>query len=182
MANKKKAKEIIDGIVIAMAVVIFVVIAGLIVASITGSTVFNDLTSSYTVNNETGGFINSSGYTLGQAGVTGFVNPALTYLVNTTDNSTIGLANATVSGAGVVTNATVVNWNDEVLVSYTYTASTGRNVAGLNITAISNTFGEFVTNLVAFLAVIGTILGVVWLVLYVKKLFSKKEGLSDIAA
>ena len=52
----------------------------------------------------------------------------------------------------------------------------------INVTAISNTFGEFVTNLIAFLAVIGTIVGVVWLVMYVKKLFDKKTGLADISA
>ena len=52
----------------------------------------------------------------------------------------------------------------------------------INTTAISNSFGTFVTNLIAFLAVIGTIVGVVWLVLYVRKLFDKKTGLNDISA
>lgn len=52
----------------------------------------------------------------------------------------------------------------------------------INTTAISDSFGTFVTNLIAFLAVIGTIVGVVWLVMYVKKLFDKKEGLQNISA
>jgi len=52
----------------------------------------------------------------------------------------------------------------------------------INTTAISNSFGSFVTNLIAFLAVIGTIVGVVWLVMYVRKLFDKKEGLTNITA
>ena len=52
----------------------------------------------------------------------------------------------------------------------------------INTTAISESFGTFVTNLIAFLAVIGTIVGVVWLVMYVKKLFDKKEGISGITA
>ena len=52
----------------------------------------------------------------------------------------------------------------------------------INTTAISNSFGTFVTNLIAFLAVIGTIVGVVWLVMYVKKLFDRKEGISGITA
>ena len=52
----------------------------------------------------------------------------------------------------------------------------------INVTAVSNTFGSFVTNLIAFLAVIGTIVGVVWLVMYVKKLFDKEEGLQGISA
>jgi len=52
----------------------------------------------------------------------------------------------------------------------------------INTTAVANSFGDFVTNLIAFLAVIGTIVGVVWLVMYVKKLFDKKDGLNGITA
>jgi len=52
----------------------------------------------------------------------------------------------------------------------------------INTTAVAASFGTFVTNLIAFLAVIGTIVGVVWLVMYVKKLFDKKEGLQGISA
>jgi flagellar biosynthesis protein FliQ len=52
----------------------------------------------------------------------------------------------------------------------------------INTTAISNSFGTFVTNLIAFLAVIGTIVGVVWLVMYVRKLFDRKDGLQAISA
>jgi large-conductance mechanosensitive channel len=52
----------------------------------------------------------------------------------------------------------------------------------INTTAVAARFGTFVTNLIAFLAVIGTIVGVVWLVMYVKKLFDKKEGLQGISA
>lgn len=52
----------------------------------------------------------------------------------------------------------------------------------INTTEVSDSFGAFVTNLIAFLAVIGTIVGVVWLVMYVRKLFDKKEGLQGISA
>ncbi len=52
----------------------------------------------------------------------------------------------------------------------------------INTTEVANSFGDFVTNLIAFLAVIGTIVGVVWLVMYVKKLFDKKDGLNGITA
>ena len=52
----------------------------------------------------------------------------------------------------------------------------------INTSEISTSFGSFVTNLIAFLAVIGTIVGIVWLVMYVKKIFDKKEGLQGISA
>ena len=52
----------------------------------------------------------------------------------------------------------------------------------INITELQENFGLFVTGLVAFLAIIGTIVGVVWLVTYVKQLFDKKKGLQSISA
>lgn len=52
----------------------------------------------------------------------------------------------------------------------------------INVTALSEQFGLFVTGLIAFLAIIGTIVGVVWLVYYVKALFDKKSGLQSITA
>lgn len=52
----------------------------------------------------------------------------------------------------------------------------------INVTAISDQFGLFITGLLAFLAIIGTIVGVVWLVFYVKMLFNKKSGLNTLTA
>ncbi len=52
----------------------------------------------------------------------------------------------------------------------------------INVTAISDQFGLFITGLLAFLAIIGTIVGVVWLVFYVKMLFNKDGGISNMTA
>ena len=52
----------------------------------------------------------------------------------------------------------------------------------INVTTISTQFGLFITGLLAFLAIIGTIVGVVWLVFYVKMLFNKDSGISTMTA
>jgi hypothetical protein len=52
----------------------------------------------------------------------------------------------------------------------------------INTTELSNGFGLFVTGSVVFLGTIGTIVGLVWLVGYVKGLFDKKSGLQSLAA
>ena len=52
----------------------------------------------------------------------------------------------------------------------------------INVTAVGEAFGLFVTGLIAFLAIIGTIVGVVWLVFYVKALFDKKTGIQALTA
>ena len=51
----------------------------------------------------------------------------------------------------------------------------------INVTAISNLFGEFITGLLGFLGIIGIVLGVIWLIMYVAKLFAK-GGLNDLGS
>ena len=190
MAKTKTSREFIDSSIIAMLVVIMVVISALIVATITQSSVFTDIpsTSSHTVTNETSAWINSTGYTLDayNTSTSGFT---ITAIWNATDNGegtynlSIPTGNATVSSLGVVTNSSSFIWeNVSLSYTYTYSVASGTSLAGLNVTEISNDFGTFVTNLIAFLAVIGTIVGVVWLVMYVRKLFDRKDGLQAISA
>ncbi len=52
----------------------------------------------------------------------------------------------------------------------------------INVTELQNEFGSFVSGLIAFLAIIGTLVGIVWLIFYVKKLFDKKSGLQGMTA
>lgn len=49
----------------------------------------------------------------------------------------------------------------------------------INVTAIAELFGSFVTALLGFLVVVGVVLGVVWLIGYLKPLFDKKTGLAS---
>ena len=52
----------------------------------------------------------------------------------------------------------------------------------INTTALSESFGLFVTGLIAFLAIMGTVAGIAWLVSVIKPLFDKKSGLQGITA
>ncbi len=52
----------------------------------------------------------------------------------------------------------------------------------INTTAISEQYGAFVTAVLAFLTIGGTIIGIVWLLKYVKGLFDKKSGISGMSA
>ena len=71
---------------------------------------------------------------------------------------------------------------EDINATYTFAYTSTRNPTGVNISQIQEQFGLFVTGLLAFLAIIGTIIGVVWLVFYVKQLFDKKDGLQGITA
>lgn len=182
MANK--GKEIVNSVIIAMLVVIAVVLGALIIATVTSNSTFTDIPSAQSTTNETGAWLNETDYTLANAGVDGFASPVITAIWGAEGgeyNVSIATANATVTSAGVVTNATVYT-NDNVSISYTYTQASGTSLAGLNVTTVTNSFGTYVTNLIAFLAIMGTIIGVVWLVIYVRKLFDKKQGLLGVTA
>jgi large-conductance mechanosensitive channel len=52
----------------------------------------------------------------------------------------------------------------------------------INTTSISTSYGAFVTAILAFLTIGGTIIGIVWLLKYVKGLFDKKSGLNGMTA
>jgi large-conductance mechanosensitive channel len=52
----------------------------------------------------------------------------------------------------------------------------------INTTAIASQYGAFVTAVLAFLTIGGTIIGIVWLLRYVKGLFDKNSGISSMTA
>ena len=98
-------------------------------------------------------------------GATWFTDGILVTLVAITDytlNPTTGLF-------------TIVNndysWS-QLLTSWTYVSSESCP-AGVNPSEIADDFGEFITGLLGFLGIMGVILGVLWLITYVNKLFSK---------
>jgi len=51
----------------------------------------------------------------------------------------------------------------------------------INTTEISSSFSGFVSALIGFFAVIGTIIAIVWLIGYIKPLFDKKDGVQSFA-
>ena len=100
------------------------------------------------VTNETG-FANTTGYTLTKATEQDFASPVITALYNRTSGRSISVGNATVSTAGVVTNASGTVWNNlSISYTYTYTADTESSTAT----------GTLIDQLVDFLPWLGIIL------------------------
>ena len=52
----------------------------------------------------------------------------------------------------------------------------------INVTAVSAQYGDFITAILAFLTIGGTIIGILWFFKYAKPLLSKKEGLNGMTA
>ena len=93
--------------------------------------------SSATVTNETGAWLNATTYTVDSSTATSFSGLSIVSAINTTDNSSIGIGNFTVSGAGF-TNATATTW-DSIWVTYSYTYDAD--------SATSNASGDLVISL-----------------------------------
>lgn len=51
----------------------------------------------------------------------------------------------------------------------------------INVTILTDGFSAFVVGIVTFLGIIGIIIGIVWLISYLKPLFSKDEGIQSFA-
>jgi hypothetical protein len=132
--------------------------------------------------NETG-FINSSGYTVSGASLHNFYSVSLTGIFNRTGGQIVGVGNASISLAGVVTNTTAVNWNNASL-SYTYTYdnsnSTGLNNAFTdmkdNVFLMVGNFFDLAPTIGTILAVVILIAGIVLLVMYVKRMKGSGEN------
>ena len=171
-------KNITGAIGLIVALIILILVSALIVGSLTSQSTFTDIVKSNSIVNETGGYINGTGYTLDNADADDFTL-GTTIMFNATDNSTIESGNYTVT-AGVVTNATAVNYLD-VWITYDYTYTDESNYAGVNVASLGTAFGAFVTALIGFLGVMGAIIAIVWLLFYIKPLFSKKDGVQSFA-
>ena len=185
-SNQMSGKKIIESIAIVIMVVIVAVIGGLIIGTILDSSSFDNIITSDSTSNETILAVsNITARTVDNAGLDSF-SMTLGFVTNATDGVLIGSGNYTSNSSGdiIATDAGALStfngtdWN----VSYTYTFDSGINPTRLDVDNVGEQFGLFITGLLAFLAIIGTIVGVVWLVFYIKKLFNKETGINHLTA
>lgn len=171
MNNKGQTGGLIIGLIFGIAsLVIGVVIAFVIVSTLTGADLLTSTRTTNSVVNESGAYINATGYTL--AGASGNYVPgsfSITTVHNNTDALVITSGNYTVSSAGVVTNASATTWAD-VNITYTNTVQSTEEVSAdkldTNFTeGVDNISGKIPTVLliaaiVLILAVLAILVGV----------------------
>jgi len=175
-----KAVAVVAGLVL------LCVFYALIISAILGNSVFSNIGSSGSASNETILDVsNVTARTVTNAGLDEFVM-TVTTITNATDGVVIDVGNYTATTAGTIiaTDAGAVSsfngtdWN----VTYTYTYDTDSTMSGVNVNTLKTNFGAFITAILSFIVIGGTIIGIVWLLKYVKPLFSKKEGISGMTA
>ncbi len=150
----------------------FLVLAVIGIATILALTALNDgvgdsidnviHTPTYIVTNETGAYVNITGYTLSGYN-SSWSSMAITGVWNNTDDvgTLIVVGNYTLSDVGVLTNATSFTWastNLSYTYIYTYTEDTGK---------IDNIVGNVTDGLVTFFGSTGTIFSILIVVVII---------------
>lgn len=183
MENKERATKIFGAIGLVVGVVILLAFGGLIVGSVLDSSAFADIVTTGTNTNETLAVADNT-TTLDFGILSTFSGATCTLLdvINATGAVTIDAGNYTQPTSCQILATTgsellPASWN----VSYDFT-NTQSQTAGLNITGLTEGFSGFVSGLVAFLAIIGLLIGIVWLLGYLGSLFSKDEGIQSFGA
>lgn len=117
----------------------------------------------YSATNESGAYINSTGYTLSLTSSCD-QNYSISTIYNASDGVVIASGNYTVSDAGVLTNATATTWSD---VNVTYTCSedvTADRKLSSEYSNVQTDVSTMITNFFSLAPTIGTILAVVILI------------------
>lgn len=182
---EKNEKELLKAIGLTVAIVILGVISALVIGSILGSSVFDDIPITGTNTNESLGVVdNITNVTFNIISTQPGATCSLDVIHNSTGGEVIlvtgnytfypSVCNIIMIGASPY-NGTTLN------ATYGFSYASGTSLAGVNVTNISEDFGEFIMGLLGFLGIMGIILGVIWLILYVAKLFSN-GGLNDLGA
>lgn len=138
-------------VLVAVLVIIAIVIFVQLATSFAG-------TDSVTVTNESGGYINTTGYTLNAAGNCSFGDLSILSAINTTSSAAIPVANITATSAGVITNATAYTL-EAASFTYSYTWGSSACDASENMTS---EFGNYTSliGLVGTIIFLGLVIGI----------------------
>ena len=122
MDKKGQSKGIITGLVFGVAsLVIAVIIAFVIVSTLTNADLLTSSRTTTTTTNETGAYINATGYTLANYDAATTTAISISQAWNYTDGTLIPSSKYTLSSSGVLTNATTTTYAN---VSVTYSVTT----------------------------------------------------------
>ena len=180
---KEKEQTLTNSIVLAIAVIILAVIAALVVSSILGSSSFSQGQITGTNTNESLGVVtNVTNSTFAIISSQPTANCTLDLIANSTGGEVLTAGNYTffpsVCNLILQDSSSYIGESLNATYNFSYIDS-GSTV--VSVSDIKSLFGEFIDGLLGFLGIIGIVLGVIWLIMYVAKLFSK-GGLNDLGA
>ena len=178
----KTGKEIIYSVGMVMSVVILAVISTLIVSSILSNPVFSDSSITGINSNET--LVNVTNITYSDFSILSShpgATCSLSYVYNSTGGELLTAGNYTYGQCSIILTDSSAYIGTDLNVTYGYSYSSGLSSTGLNVTRIKDDFGLFITGLMGFLGIMGVIIGILWLISYVGKMFNGKDSLNSLS-
>ena len=169
-------------VVLVVGIIILVLVTALIIGSLIASGAFSTTLTGTVADETLTSVTNVTNSTLAIKSTYSNAICSLSSLVSSTGGETVAAGNYTFysNACNLILSATTDYNATDLNASYTW-SSAGNNMAGVNATWVGAQFGLFVTALLGFLAVIGVIIAIVWLISYIKPLFNNKDGIQTFA-
>ena len=176
------SKRVVESVVLVMGVIMLVLISALIVGSLIGSDSFSSTLTGTNTNETLTSVDNVTASTFDIITTYPLATCTLDSIYNATTGEIPTATNYTFTGYGcTIILSNVSEFNEEDLnVTYGYSVPQ-QSVGGVDATWVGTQFGLFIVALLGFLAVIGVSIAIVWLLSYIKPLFSKEGGLQTFA-
>lgn len=160
-----------------ISLIVMIIIGLIVVVTISDANLLQDTREAYTVTNETGGYLNATGYQLAGFDPITVVSGSPTITVaHNTSGAVIPSANYTVNGTGFVTNATVSTVTSANY-SYSYTQKSTEEITS---TSLSGNLSSGINNISAKIPTIFSVAIIVLILTIISIVFVvwKRSGLS----
>jgi len=164
-------------------IILVTIMISLVLGSILGLTIFSNIDLTGTATNETSTNVtNITDSTFAIISTYSNAVCVLTTIVNSTGGESVAAGNYTFTGDG----CTLILEDDsgyigeDLNATYGWTSETTNTLAGINVSALSAIFAAFIVAVTAFITIGGTLLGILWILPYIRPLFRKDAlGMSD---
>lgn len=163
-------------------IIMVIVFFALVLGSILSVDLFSNIDVTSSVTNETLSAVNA---TVNSSFAILSTYPAatctLTSLVNATDAAVVPASNYTFyTDCNLILTAGSDFIDEDVNITYGYTYTSNNTLAGIDVTSLSAIFAAFVVAITSFIVIGGTLLGILWILPFIKPLFKKDAlGMSD---
>lgn len=161
--------------------VLTIVLVSLILGSILGLAIFENIDVSGSVTNET--LTNVTNITTSTFAIIGTYSNAdctLGDVHNATGGEVLTSGNYTEGTCTIILANDSAYIGEDLNVSYSWEYESTSTLSGINVSALSAIFAAFIVAITAFMVIGGTLLGILWILPYIRPLFKKDSmGISE---
>ncbi len=154
--------------------VMVIALVSLILGSILGLAIFQNIDLSGTTNEEILTAVdNITATDFAILAISSNADCTLTNVTNSSNGGTLAAGNYTEGTCTIILADDSEYIGFDLNVSYTWEYESTATLAGINVSALSTIFGAFIVAITAFMVIGGTLLGILFILPYIRPLFKK---------